>query len=240
MSFLKPSRLVMTSVAFCLALSGVACSDAPDTDVEKAKAFASAHKASMSMNACELITKAMVAETFDLPPAQISSSSYYGCEYSLETVGDKTLSVNTFIVAAFPDEATAEAAFLRSTRNMSSEEISAGLEKAKANVEDRGGLDAKDKKMFNRLAKAASGMSINYADVEGIGEYARINTDTGELHVLANNIYFVVSAYYGQPMSLEALQSGSIIEVTKNWTQQTLPQRKKAAKTLAKAAIAEM
>lgn len=78
-----------------------------------------------------------------------------------------------------------------------------------------------------------------FEDVEGLGDQARSDTRTGEVHVLRGRLYFTLNAYHGPVMPVPARQplAETVVNAQAQWQSATLDQRRQASTELARASI---
>lgn len=215
-----------------------AASDKPVTD--------SVHvDAAIEKNPCELLPAEMVAGLFEVPVADLEreSSMSSACAYSWENDDETERLDVTVKVSDVGKDAERTASNFRSvTRGMSGADVDRAMAGIKEKAASEGKLDTAGKrKAGDAIAGSASGSAgIQFEDVAGVGDEARfaLTVGAGELHVRAGNLYFTASAYSGPGMEMpETLTGASIIAADRQWRQDTMPQRKEAAITLAQAVV---
>ena len=197
--------------------------------------------------ACTLLPAAIAASTLDVPEAELRQVQTNGCAYSkTSTEEEASVSLTGVLVAATPEAASTRFAGL--TKSMTRKEVAeiaanaAAAEKAEAAGETEG--PAAD----DRKAEAVKSrpMDIQFEDVAGIGDEARLNMATGTLTVRAGNLLFSVTAYKGARMTPPKTKAGSdvakVAEATRKarakYVADTMDTRKDLAAKTAEAIIA--
>lgn len=189
---------------------------------------------------CELLTKAMVAEVFNVPVGELEQhgGSKYPCSYKWE--GDGTeLRVEVVRAEVFDSEALAASHFLKMTTDMSSEEVDEAMKAIKKTAEKSGQLDSKSKKMAaKKLGEGMAEGGFEFEDVEGVGDQARYELTTNELNVRVDNLYLMLAAYKGPKMELpEKMNGASMKKAGTEFFKETRPQRLEASKKVAQAVV---
>ena len=201
--------------------------------------------AAIEKKPCELLSAEMVARLFEVPVADLEreSSMSSACAYSWENDDETERLDVTVKVSDVGKDAERTASNFRSvTRGMSGADVDRAMAGVKEKAASEGKLDTAGKrKAADAIAGSASGSAgIQFEDVAGVGDEARfaLTVGAGELHVRAGNLYFTASAYSGPGMQMpETLTGASIIAADRQWRQDTMPQRKEAAITLAQAVV---
>lgn len=238
----SPGRLavILTSAVIGLA----ACGDEPaatgnaGADVAPASGSAVVDQA-IADKPCEFVTTAMVAQTFGIPAAEVVQENYSNCTYAWEG-SENSLDVSVNMGGVYESAADAERNFRLATRSMTSGEVAEAMDAVRTQAESSGEPGTTgERDAADGVSNALGSQAIQFADVENVGDAARIKTDTGELTVLQDNLVFTISAYYGSgemPMP-EKITAASMMAASKAWTQATFTERREAAVKLAQAAI---
>lgn len=254
----SPARRAPVACALfaCVSVAlSAGCGDASDqpadadavsgnTAVEQPATAATARfDASWEDRACEIVTADTVAATFELPVGELDQSSLAAsrCTYEWEAA-ERSLAVAVRVAEWSEDAAAAAEYFERATRSMSAAEVSSAMDRIRETAEEGGELDTAGKQAAAEGVTGALGAGgLSFQPVQGVGDQARFEAATGELHVREDNLYFVVSAYLGPDMALPAkLDGASIMQASEAWMQETAVQRQDAAVALATAAIAAL
>jgi hypothetical protein len=205
----------------------------------------------MRKQGCELLTAKLVADTFGAPEADLRQTKVMGCIYSWSE-GDQMVEAQVMMLRAHKSEKSAARWFGNATRSVTKEEVTAMMETVKEKAKEREEIDTKlKKKTTDQLADVATGMiadeGIQYEDLEGVGEQARVNVGDGSIWVRVDNLTFTVSAYKGKTMTqphYASMKPKQIIaastKASKEWMKETAPQRTTDSTTLAKLIVAAL
>lgn len=233
MNVMKISRL---SLAFaCAAGLGLAgCSKAGSTS----NGGGATYDTALEDTPCAIVTTQMVATAFEVPVSDVEQSNVMSsrCSYEMESNGD-TLDVEVS-VDAFETTKKAASYFRRATRNMSSEEISDAMN----SIQKEAGTDLGTAAQKDAAESIGSGVKqgggIQFQDVEGVGDQARLNTFDGTLNLQAGNLLIDLRSYYGPAMPIpDVIEPGTMMKVQKSWMQDTMEARETQSVKLAKIAL---
>lgn len=200
---------------------------------------------------CELLTAKLAGEIFGVPTAQLRQMKIMGCRYHWKS-DSETLEAAISMIQAHKSEAAAARWFANATKSRTAEEMKATMEKVAEKVEKKADLDTQKKSVAKGLLATIASDAVNFEDITGIGEEARI-TGEGNIYVRVDNLTFIVSAYKGAkapPPDLTLPTDGKSIDLKKiteesqihaaQWARETAPQRKKDGSKLAKAIVARL
>jgi hypothetical protein len=211
------------------------------TDGGTALAGRATYDASLKDRPGDIVTKRMVATTFNvaLEDLQQSHPMASWCSYKM-IESDKTLNVDVSIRVYDTDEAAAEN-FRNSTRSMTAKEM---VDVRRAVREKAGGSDKRDTATQNVLTNVVSAIQqhgIQFEDVDGIADQARFETTEGTLRLQQGNLRITLSAFYGPDMTIpDVVTAETIIKAVTTWQQNTMSKRKEQAIALAKVALAAL
>lgn len=204
----------------------------------------------MKKKACDILTPAMVAETFDVPEGELEQVKALGCVYNWEK-DDEVLEARFGSIRVHDSVDWAEKWFGNATKGMTAEET----KKAMADITEKAKKDERidtehKKKAADKLGGMLGAMgSVSFEDFDGIADEARINTGDGELWARKGNMTFIVKAYKGPKMPTPEVKMKpgetkaymkKIMAANREWTQKTMPQRKKATRALAEKILAKL
>lgn len=191
---------------------------------------------------CSVVTADTVGSVFGLPVDEIEQYAAMGmCQYNWK--GDGQVMDATVHVARVSDDAAGAAKYFASTTaGISGADLDQAMDSIRGNAREKmegdgGATDA----LLGAAGEASSSGSrgIQFRDVVGIGDQARMQEGRGDLSVLHGNLHFSVTAYHGDRMPLpDNLQE--MVAASRAWQQTTLPQREKQTIQLAKAALAAL
>ncbi len=190
-----------------------------------------------------LLTTKLVSATFDVPADKLKQMKILGCLY---TGGHENEIVEAHIsmISVHKSEESAAQWFGNATKSKTAEEMTAEMDKVARQLDAKAELDPNAKSMAKVIMGSVGGKTVNFEDVAGVGEEARVNDD-GDVHVRVDNLTFIVSAYKGAkepPLDLKGvdLKQMAVVakESAKQWASETAPQRKKDGTRLAKAIVA--
>jgi hypothetical protein len=196
--------------------------------------------ASLEEDTCELVTKKMVATVLSVPEGELEQDGGRRTPCSYDWEGDDTkLHVELVRAEVFDTETLAAGHFLKMTPNMSSEEVAEAMKGIRKTAETAGQLNSKNKKMAaKKLGEGMAEGGFEFKDVEGVGDEARYEVTTNELHVRVDNLYFMLAAYKGPTMELpDKISGASMKKAANDFHKETRPQRLEASKKVAQAAV---
>ncbi|HSH49267.1 MAG TPA: hypothetical protein VK991_11845 [Halomonas sp.] len=201
-----------------------------------------AFNASLNVRPGDIVTKEMVATTFNvaLEDLQQSHPMASWCSYKM-IENDKTLNVDVSIQIHDTAEAAAED-FRNATRNIPAGET---LEAEQALQEKSAGsyglgIDATHN-VFTCAISAIRQRGIQFENVYGVADQARFETTEGTLRLQQGNLRMTLSAFYGPDMTIpDIITAESIMQAVTTWQQSTMRQRKEQTIALAKAALARL
>jgi len=200
---------------------------------------------SLSKKACEILTAAKVAEAFNVPESELKQLKMMGCIYTWEK-GDQELHARLSISSIAKTEGRAVTWFKNATKGMSQAETKAAMASIKTKAKKDAKVDSKaKKKIVDKMGDAAIGINSNggiqFRDIAGLGDEARLQLGDGAVWVRVDNMMFIVTGYKGKqppPPSLKGADLKNIAKVamaaTKKWTQDTMVERERDAITVAK------
>lgn len=223
---------------------GGAAADADAEPTTSAAAGEARFAESLEDEPCAVVTKETVAAVFDIPAGEITADSGMFCTYEWEG-GGRTVDVTVHINSVAEDAERAASRFASATRGMSGADLDRAVDDIKQRAAESGELkgDGAREAAGAVTASVGSDRGIQFEDVEGVGDEARLalTVGAGDLWVRVGNLIFTVSAYSGPEMPMpDELSPGAIMSASKEWQKETMPQRKEAAVKLAKAAIAAL
>ncbi len=212
-----------------------------------AEAAALSFEESLEKEECEVLTAALVGETFGLAAGDLKQSTIAGCIYQWESEAEE-LNARLGSFRVHDDVDKAKQWFENSTKDMSQEEIAAAMGKIKAKAAEDGKLDTKAKdeaadEIGGAITEMAGADGYTFETIDGVGDAAAVSGDDGQVTVLLGNATFTVSAYKGkkQPPIQMPANPRQIAEVAKKenakWMVETLDQRKTQSTALAKAVV---
>lgn len=219
--------------------------------------------ASLQEEPCELLTAAMVSETFGVPEEELDQTDagvagmqeFASCNYDWDSDGT-TLEATVHTVRVFESSERALDYLMDTTEGMSEEEAAAARERVQARAEEEGELSEEEAEVIEQAAEGAS-RKREFRDVEGVGDRARVATKStaiattnADLRVVADNLYFEISAYHGpkapEPdiagLSTEQLTDPEAMkeiymENNRKWMRETYERRVEQMKELARAVV---
>lgn len=255
--------LVVSVVAVGLTACGGseegAGSDAASADgrIESAVA-AEARKAGVhfdkgiSRKSCEILTPALVAETFDVPESELRQIKVMGCVYSWKQKAEERetiLEASLMMLRAHETEEGARTWFENATANKTREEVSSEVAQVTEKAKEHESIDTDMKKetmgvVGGLMAEALPEGGYRYEPVQGIGDEASVSMHDGAIRARVGNLTFTVNAYKGpaQPKpefdisdmkDLEKL-TRKATEANHEWLREKHAERKAAATQLAK------
>ena len=233
-----------------LAVSIAACGQSGDSDAQSASASslssAARFSGEMSNKGCEFLSAQLVSATFDVPADALKQTKIQGCHYTWNS-DNETLEAGILMIRAHKSDEEAARWFAGITTSKTAEEMQAEMESASGQLDNRKELDTELKKSTARnLAALISTKAVNFEDLAGIGDEARIK-DEGTVYIRVDNLTFMVSAYKGaraprpDMTGVEINQMAAVAkENADQWATQTAPQRRQDSSRLARAIVAGM
>lgn len=198
---------------------------------------------SMEDTPCKVVTLETVAGVFGLPPDEIEQNERSGnCEYSWKDEG-QTLETNVHIYRVGGSTAEVAEYFGQVTQGISGADLDKAMDSVREQAREELGTDsAAADALLGAAADSTRSESggLQFRDVEGIGDQARISVGGGDLHVLHGNLYFTVSAYHGEQMKFEGHDLTKLVSASRDWRKSVQPQREEQSQQLARAAIAAL
>lgn len=195
---------------------------------------------------CDLVTKETVAATFDIPADEIEQSKLSSmCEYRWED-DQREVFVTAYIDQIHDDARSAASQFDGATRSLTGAQVDSAFEHiAEQAKKSKDALDTPGKQRTADAilggGKSSGARGIQFEDVDGIPDQARFNLSTGALHMRHGNLVFNLNAYAGEKMPMPSpFSAAALVEASKVWLVQTLPQRRQDAMLLAKAALKQL
>jgi hypothetical protein len=242
-----PNQLI-TITLLILGLAACGSSDKNEAGAQPAAALSDAARFDKDIrkNACELLTAEIVGATFDIPADKLRQMKIAGCRYDWDD-DNEVLETGISMIRAHKSEQSAALWFGNATKSRTAEEMKAEMEKVAKRIEATESLDTKAKKsMAKGMLAAVGSKAVNFEDIVGVGEEARVSQD-GTVYVRVDNLTFMVSAYKGikaPPLDLAGVDIKQMAAVAMKsadqWASETAPQRKKDGAQLAKAIVAEL
>lgn len=239
--FRRHSAAPLTAAALSLALLA-GCGSSSDGETAAAPTGATSKvkvATSVADDPCGLLSRETLAKHFSVPADKIEQIAVAStCQWDWKDKTDR-MSVSVTVSRVADDAAEVREYFDRATRSMSGQEVSDAMAKVGAEAEARGQKNGLADGMTGAMGGKAGGKGIQFEDVSGIGDKARLQLADGRLNVLYGNLYFDVTAYHGPKMPMpDTIDLQSIGKLSAQWEQETMPQRKAAAEQIAKAVIA--
>ncbi len=233
-----------------LSLGIAACGQSAGNDVQAAPedslSAAARFSGEMSNEGCELLSPQLVSTTFDVPVDTLKQTKIQGCHYNWDN-SDETLEAGILMIRAHKSDEDAARWFAGVTTSKTAEEVQAELDSAAGQLDKQEELDTDLKKSTAKnLLAMVSAKAVNFADIAGIGDEARVS-DEGIVHVRVDNLTFMVSAYKGSKAprpNMQGVEIKQMAAVAKEnadrWAIETAPQRTTDGIRLARAIVAEM
>ena len=221
------------------------CGDSGSGDAESTSALSDEARFDKDIrkNGCMLLTAKIVSATFDVPADKLRQMKIMGCRYSWGHENE-VVEAGLSMIRAHKSEESAARWFGNATKSKTAEEMKAEMDKVTKRMDAKAKLDTKAKSMAKGILGAVGSKAVNFEDIAGVGEEARVNDD-GNVFVRVDNLTFIVSAYKGAkapPPDLKGVDLKQMVAVaTENanqWTRETAPQRKKDGTRLARAIVA--
>ena len=191
----------------------------------------------------------MVSEQFGVPAADLKQMKIMGCIYTWDD-DDEMIDAKVMMPRVHKSEDRAKLWFTNATKSLTKEEVDAQFEMVKGKLDDekmlKRDIEKKTAKGITDIAKMGTPEEgVNYEDVPGIGDEARISSADGTLWVRIGNFTMQVSAYKGgkQPKpKLDPKNTKGFVKATmeaqKNWLADTYEQRKADVTKLAPKVVA--
>ncbi|MGY1530174.1 hypothetical protein [Luteimonas sp. A649] len=190
---------------------------------------------------CSVVTIDTVATVFGLPVDEIEQHAAAGmCLYSWKGNG-QVMDATIHVTRVSDNAADAADYFASATRGIGGAELDAAMdsigEKARENAADSAATDA----LLGAAGSASRSGSggIQFSEVMGIGDRARMQVGRGDLSVLQDNLHFSVTAYHGDRMPAPA-GLAEMVAASREWHKTTLTQREQQTLALARVAVAEL
>ncbi|MEN1958338.1 hypothetical protein [Luteimonas changyuni] len=198
--------------------------------------------ASLSDSPCSVVTVDTVATVFGLPVGEIEQHESAGiCLYNWK--GDGMVMDATVHVARVAEDAAAAAQhFANVTRGMSGDELGKAMDGISEQARASAGPDsAAAGALLAGAADATRSASrgIEFSDVDGVGDQARMLVGRGDLRVLVDNLHFSVTAHHGERMAAPP-DLTKLVAASRAWHQTTLAEREEQTIALARAAVAAL
>lgn len=228
-----------------LVLGLAACGDSGNGDAESASALSDEARfdGDIRKNGCMLLTAKLVSAVFDVPADKLRQMKIMGCRYDWGHEKE-VVEAGISVILAHKSEESAARWFGNATKSRTAEEMKAEMDKVTKRIDAKAKLDTKAKSMAKGILGAVGSKAVNFEDIAGVGEEARVN-DEGNVYVRVDNLTFIVSAYKGAkapPPDLKGIDLKQMAVVAKEsayqWASETVPQRKKDGTRLARAIVA--
>lgn len=191
---------------------------------------------------CSVVSAETFSGVFGMPAAEIEQHGAMGmCLYKWKE-GNRILDATVHVIRVGETVAEAREHFTSATAGMDGAELDAAMDAVREQA--RGQADGRDGEagaVLGAVQDASSSGSgeLQFRDVPGIGDRARMQAGRGDLNVLVGNLYFSVTAYHGDRMPAPAsLQQ--IVAAGQAWEREILPQREEQTIALARAAVAAL
>lgn len=251
-STLSKTRFHSLVILALLVLGPAACQDAGSGEgpagAGPSPSDAARFDRDMSKKGCELLSAELVSATFKVPADTLTQRKIMGCRYDWKNNTD-TVEAAISMIRAHGSELAAAQWFANATSNRTAEEMKAEMDKLSGQLDKQKELDTAVKKSTakNLLATVGS-KAINFDDVAGVGNEARISNE-GTLFVRVDNLTFMVSAYQGAiapkpdltDLGADVKQiAARVNESNATWISETLPKRRTDATRLAKGIVAKL
>jgi len=224
-----------------------ACHDSGEDDNQNAsqasQSTAALFDRDMSKRGCEILTADLVSATFDVPADALKQMKIMGCRYEWSN-DEQTLTAGITMLRAYKSEAAAAGWFANATRNRTAKEMQQEMDKISGQLDESEQLDTELKKSTAKnLLAMVENKAVNFEDVEGIGDEARVR-DSGTVYVRVDNLTFMVTAYKGSKMpkpDMQGVDLKQLVAITKEnaarWAIETAPQRKNDGIRLARVIV---
>lgn len=189
---------------------------------------------------CALLPKEDLAAHFGLAEAEIKEHQQRStCLYDAKN--GKLLTVEISVRSLNDDPARTRTIFERSTQNLDSDALKQGMESVADEAGERGVPAAVSDATVGSDGILNRPEGIQFVDVANIGDRARFRPASGDLNVLAGNLYFEIKAYHGPNIELApGSQPADVLAATNAWLEETMPQRKQAAEDLARLVLSKL
>lgn len=194
-----------------------------------------------ALSHCDLLSPTLVAEVLEVSSDSLRQALAGGCAYTV-TSPDQEVSASLRRLEVADGDFDPVGRFALTTRSITKEqaaEITARMAEKAAEKAEKAG---KEVPAADDLPPVPA---VTFEDVEGVGDQARLNTTTGDLHVRAANVLFVVNAFKGprapRPAAGGADAKAAIERARKAHAKHiasTMDERRDLAVKLAKAVIA--
>lgn len=239
---------LLVAVSCILALGVAGCSDASgDASDEPAQSTKSqsdvatvgetkAYDPSVEDAPCSVLTKELVAATFDIPSNEIEKAGSLSSTCAYERQGDGAILEASLSIDAFDTAEDASGRFYSITRGISADELSSAMTNITEEVESK--TDPAVQGAAEEIVSGFASTGLSFEDVDGVGNAARFGVRFGSLYVLEGNLVLTLSVYSGPSMTMpETLSGGSMLDAISEWQQSTAPTRKLQSAELATAII---
>ncbi len=189
---------------------------------------------------CALLPKEDLAAHFQLSETGIRQRQQRStCIYDAKN--GNLLTVEVSVRSLNDDPARTRTIFERSTQNLNSEALKEGMESVVDEAGERGVAAAVSDATVGSGGILNRTEGIQFVDIAGIGDRARFRPASGDLNVLAGNLYFEIKAYHGPNVELvPGSQPADVLAATNAWLEETMPQRKQAAEELARLVLSKL
>lgn len=229
--------------ALLLAGCGGAGEDAQTTRAEGASPALASHikvDTAMKSDPCALLPKEDIAAHFGLAETGIRQRQQRStCMYDAKN--GKLLTVELSVRSLNDDPERTRTIFERSTQNLDSEALKQGMDAVADEAGKRGVPGAPSDATVGAGGILNRPEGIQFVDVASIGDRARFRPASGDLNVLAGNLYFEIKAYHGPNVELApGSQPADVLAATNIWLEETMPQRKQAAEELARLVLSKL
>ncbi|MFN4183533.1 MAG: hypothetical protein ACK4M6_02020 [Hyphomonas sp.] len=217
--------------------------DMPTKATERASAkeiFAINVDTARKSDPCTFLLREAVAAYFGLSETGIRQRQQRStCIYDAKN--GKLLTVEISVRSLNDDPARTRTIFERSTQNLDSDALKQGMESVADEAGERGVPGAISDATVGSDGILNRPEGIQFVDVANIGDRARFRPASGDLNVLAGNLYFEIKAYHGPNIELApGYQPADVLAATNAWLEETMPQRKQAAEDLARLVLSKL
>jgi len=194
----------------------------------------------LKFDPCAFLPKGDIAAHFGLSEAEIRQRQQRStCIYDAKN--GKLLTVEFSVRSLNEDPARTRTIFERSTQNLDPGALKQGMESVVAEAGESGVPGAVSDATVGAGGILNRPEGIQFMDVANIGDRARFRPASGDLNVLAGNLYFEVKAYHGPNVVLApGSQPADVLAATNAWLGETMPQRQQAAEDLARLVLSKL
>ncbi len=205
---------------------------------------AAANLETLADDPCLMVPKATVAELFDAPEAEVKQRELklkqrQRCTVEWSGAGH-SVSIEAQIETLDSKELAAER-FKSSTRSVSREEMAEAAQKLRDHLDATNKANGSQKsdnarRAENSIISVAGQSSIDFEDVQAIGDEARFDLNEGKLVARQGAAIITIKAYSGPDMPMPTkFDTKTIMKANRTWKKDTMPTRKQQTLQLAEA-----